>query len=101
MPSQTVVFTPSTTMTQSEAMLHIRNLLPIEVTSFLDSAANNGSRSTTITESNGTFTVTNTFTDIAATQYKNLMANVSEGVKTQLANDGWTIAFTPETADLI
>lgn len=100
MPTQTVTFTPASTMTQSEAMLHIRGLLPSTVIDFLDGAMAQGNWSRTIAESGGTYTVTNTFTDAAAAEYRTLMADVSAGVKTSLTNSGWTISFSPETADL-
>ena len=100
MPTQVVTFTPASTMTEADAVAHIRNLLPDSVTSFLSTQMGNGNWSRTISESNGTFTITNTFTDAAALEYTTLMADVSAGVKSQLATDGWTISFNPETADL-
>ena len=100
MPTQTVTFTPANTMTQEEAITHIRGLLPESVTSFLDIQMGMGGWSRTISESGGTYTITNTFTQTAADEYRTLMADVSAGVKSQLATDGWTISFNPETADL-
>lgn len=100
MPTQTVTFTPAGSMTQQEAMMHIRNLLPESVTSFLDIQVGMGGWSRTISESDGTYTITNTFTQSVADEYRTLMADVSAGVKTSLTNDGWTISFSPETADL-
>ena len=100
MPTQVVTFTPSSTMTESEAIMHVRALLPESVTSFLATQMGSGGWTRTVAESNGTFTITNTFTDAAALEYQTLMASVTPGVKSQLATDGWTISFNPETADL-
>lgn len=100
MPTQTVTFTPASVMTEQGAMSHIGDLLPMNVRTFLNASMTNGSWARTITENNGTFTVTNTFTQDAANQYRSLMADVSPSVKSQLAADGWTISFSPETADL-
>ena len=100
MPTQTVTFTPPASMTQQAAMSYIKNLLPENVQVFLSMSMENGNWSRTIAEDNGTFTVTNTFTQDAADSYRTLMADVSPTVKSQLATDGWTISFSPETADL-
>lgn len=100
MPTQTVTFTPANSLGESSSMLHIRSLLPSDVVSFLDQELSAGNITRLVEENNGTFTVTNTFTDAAASEYKTLMNGVSEHVKTSLANDGWTISFSPETADL-
>lgn len=100
MKTQTVTFTPSSTMNQEEALGHIRALLPDDVNFFLRFSMINGDWSREISETNGTYTIVNTFTDEAATEYRDLMAGVSEAVKSQLATDGWSITFTPETADL-
>ena len=100
MPTQVVTFTPNTSLTQTEAMGYIASLLPMNVLTFLNDADVDGGRVTTVAESGGTFTVTNTWTAEAANTYLHLMADVSPGVKTQLATDGWTISFNPETADL-
>lgn len=100
MPTQTVVFTPNTSITQEAAMGYIASLLPDNVITFLNDSDASGARTTTVTEDAGTFTVTNTFTDAAALEYSTLMDGVSAGVKSQLATDGWSITFTPETADL-
>lgn len=100
MPTQTVTFTPANSLSESSSMLHIRSLLPSNVVSFLDQELSAGNITRLVEENNGTFTVTNTFTDAAALEYKTLMNGVSENIKTSLANDGWTISFSPETADL-
>jgi hypothetical protein len=44
--------------------------------------------------------VTTTWTDESASQYVTLMADVSASAKASLISDGWTISFSPETADL-
>lgn len=100
MKTQIVTFTPPSAMTEGAALEHIGSLLPSDVVVFLGLNQQHGNWSRTITESNGTFTITNTFTDEVAAEYTSLMAGVSEGVKSQLTSDGWTISFNPETADL-
>jgi len=100
MPTQVVTFTPNTSLSQTEAMGYIASLLPMNVLTFLNDSDVDGGRTTSVAQANGTFTVTNEWTDAAANTYTHLMADVSAGVKTQLATDGWTISFNPETADL-
>lgn len=100
MITQTTVFTPGSSMSITEALARIADLLPAEVINFLAQSAANGARNTSTTESNGTFTMVTEWSEDAAQEYKTLMSTVSDGVTAQLQSEGWTITFTPETADL-
>ena len=100
MPTQTVTFTPPTGITTDEALSHIASYLPSNVLSFLNEQTTNGGRTTTTSVDSGTHTIVTNWTDEAASQYTTLMANVSASAKASLISDGWTISFTPETADL-
>lgn len=100
MKTQTVVMTPNTELTAKQALGHIAFLLPANVLYYLNVSMDNGDRSTQISTSGNTHTVTTTWQDSAAENYKALMDGVSEVVKAQLISEGWEISFTPETADL-
>lgn len=100
MISQQVVFTPNTELTAREALQYISSLLPLEVTYYLDVCLENGNRSTVISSDGNTHTVVTEWNDAAVEEYQIMMADVSEGVKAQLRSEGWSITFTPETADL-
>lgn len=99
--TQTVVMTPNVSMTTTEVLAHIANLMPSGVISHLTTASSDGHRTTSVSVDGNVHTITTTWSDDASMQtYKNLMSTVSDGVKTQLTTDGWTYSFTPETADL-
>lgn len=100
MPQQIITLTPDVNMTQSEVLGHIRNLLDDDTITFLSHARLDGNLSTTITESNGTFTITHQWDDSIVTEYKNFMSDQSEPIKSSLTNSGWTYTFNPETSDL-
>ena len=100
MPQQTVVFTPSTEISTDEALAHISTYLTSDVLTFLSESTSNGNRSSVASVDNNTHTVTTTWTDESASQYVTLMADVSASAKESLISDGWTISFSPETADL-
>ena len=100
MVQQTVTFTPPTEMTTDNAIAHIAGYLPDNVLSFLNEQTLNGGRTTTTSIESGTHTIVTQWSDEAATQYTTLMASVSASVKSSLSTDGWTISFSPETADL-
>lgn len=97
MPQQTVVFTPNVEMTTPEALSHISTYLSSEVLTFLSTTTG---RSSATSVENNTHTVITNWTDEAAAEYVALMADVSASAKSSLASDGWSITFTPETADL-
>lgn len=100
MPTQTVVFTPPIEISTEEALSHISTYLTSEVLTFLSESTDNGGRSSITSVDNNTHTVTTTWTDESASQYVTLMTDVSASAKASLISDGWTISFTPETADL-
>lgn len=100
MPTQTVVFTPPTDIATDNAIAHIAGYLPNNVLSFLNEQTKNGGRITTTSVDSGTHTIVTHWSDEAASQYTTLMADVSASVKESLSTDGWTISFSPETADL-
>lgn len=100
MVQQTVVFTPPTDMTTDEALMHISGYLPDNILTFLSEQNSNGGRTTTSSVDSGTHTVVTQWSEEAASQYTTLMADVSASAKASLISDGWTISFTPETADL-
>lgn len=100
MVTQTVTFTPPAGTDGATAVNAIRNLLPTPVIDFLNASDVAGTRTSTLTESSGTFTMTTQWDTSIIAEYKGMMANVSQGVKDSLAGQGWTISFSPETADL-
>ena len=100
MKTQTVVMTPNAELTAKQALEHIAFLLPAEVLYHLSVSMDIGDRSTEISTNGNTHTVTTTWQDSAAEEYKIMMDGVSEVVKAQLISEGWAITFTPETADL-
>jgi hypothetical protein len=100
MKTQTVVFTPPTSMTANEALSNIGARLPSDVINHMNITSGFGQRATSITNDGNTYTVVTEWDDEAAATYKDLMASVSSGVKADLISEGWTITFTPETADL-
>ena len=100
MKTQTVVFTPPTSMTASEALSNIGARLPDDVRNHMNITASFGQRTTSVTNDGNTYTIVTEWDDTAAATYKDLMASVSGGVKSDLISEGWAITFTPETADL-
>lgn len=98
MPTQTVTFTPPTTMTADDAMAYIASKLPSAVIEHLNQTELDGTRTTTISQDGNQVTVTTTYTDSAASQYVNLMQNST--AKSDLLGEGWSMSFNPETADL-
>lgn len=103
MPTQTVTVTPPATMpdaTRAQVIGYVRELLPTNVQDFLATAEVEGSRTTEVSVADGVWTVQNTFTDAAASEYKTLTAGVSQTVKDTMTGNGWAISFSPETADL-
>jgi hypothetical protein len=102
MPTQTVTITPPRDMEAQAVMDHIGDLMPSEVALWLTTAGDSGARNTSITKNmvTGEVTFTTEWTDEAAAHYKSLMAGVSDGVVAQAADHGYTLVFSPETADL-
>ena len=103
MPTQTVTVTPPALMpdaTRAQVMGYVRELLPTAVTDFLATAEAEGTRTTEVSVADGVYTIQNTFSAAAAAEYKTLMADVSQTVKDTMTSNGWTITFSPETADL-
>jgi len=100
MIQQVVVITPDAAKTVTEVLGYIRSLLPYEVTEYLDICSDNGTRSTVVADENNTFTVTTEWHDDAVAQYKTLMADVSPIAAQTVTDAGWSMVFTPLTADL-
>lgn len=99
--TQTVTLTPPTPMTPVECLTYIKSRLTTVVRDHLAEAESRGSRTSSVSEDNGTTTVTTTWTnDDDMETYKTLMSSVTPTVKSQLTADGWTFSFSPETADL-
>jgi len=98
---QTITVTPTESYNETTALYYVGTLLPDNVIEFLNIKTLSGERSAAnISVDGGTYTYAITYTDDCAQQYKELMAGVSAGIKTQLVNEGWEISFDPETADL-
>ena len=104
MIQQVVTLVPSESSgitTYAEALNYIKGLLPLNVIGFLEAADQDGGRSVeSIDVVDDAIVITTNWEDSAAQEYKELMAGVSEGIKTQLISEGWEITFSPETADL-
>lgn len=101
MTTQTVVLTPDTDTTITEALRHVGALMPQDVRDHLDECKTAGALSLATSKTGDEITLTSTWSDDASlATYKTLMAGVSSNIKTQLAVDGWTAVFTPETVDL-
>lgn len=98
---QTAVFIPPVHMSGGEVVQEINKLLPESVYTHLESCIVNGYLFCTVSSDGNIHTIDNKWVDEASLQrYKELMADVSPIVKSQLAGDGWNITITPETADL-
>ena len=104
MIQQVVTVVPSESSgitTYAEALTYIATLLPLDVIGFLQTADAEGGRHVeSINVVDDAIVITTNWQDSTAQGYKTLMAGVSEGIKTQLRNEGWEITFSPETADL-
>lgn len=104
MIQQVVTLVPSESSdirTGAEALNYIKSLLPLNVIGFLEAANHDGGRAVeSINLVDDAIVITTNWEDSIAQEYKTLMAGVSEGIKTQLRNEGWEITFSPETADL-
>ena len=104
MIQQVVTLAPSESSgitTYGEALNYIKSLLPLNVIGLLEAADYDGGREVeSINIVDGAYVITTNWEDSIAQEYKTLMAGVSEGIKTQLRNEGWEITFSPETADL-
>jgi hypothetical protein len=104
MIQQVVTLVPSESSgitTYEETLNYIKTLLPSNVIGFLEVADYDGGRLVeSIDVVDDAIVITTNWQDSTAQEYKTLMAGVSEGIKTQLRNEGWEITFSPETADL-
>lgn len=100
MIQQVVVITPDTTQSAAEVLGFIRTTLPNDVIDYLDSCADASTRTTSVAAEDNVFTITTQWHDDAVAQYKTLMADVSPIAAQTVADAGWSMVFTPLTADL-
>ena len=100
MIQQVVVITPDTTQSTAEVLGFVRTTLPDAVLEYLDSCFSAGTRNTSVVVEDNVFTITTQWHDDAVAQYKTLMADVSPVAAQTVADAGWSMAFTPLTADL-
>lgn len=100
MIQQVVVITPDTTQSAAEVLGFIRSTLSNDAIEYLDSCYDAGTRTTTVAAEDNVFTITTQWHDDAVAQYKTLMADVSPVAAQTVADAGWSMVFTPLTADL-